>query len=235
MHLNELVSRLREAYGDDLVAVALYGSAAVEPQEKARNQNVLVLVKALAVEALVREAPVARAWAKSGNPPPLTLTEHEWAQSADIFPMEYADILERHKVLHGALPVSEMAVDREHLRLQLEQEVMGKLIKLRQGVLASGGKPRAMLELLEDSLSTFLVLFRSTVRLHGETPPADREALVERTAALTGLDAAPFLRVVRHVRGGARLTEGDAPALIDRYLAETGSLRHHLDALERTP
>ena len=63
----------------------------------------------------------------------MTMTLEEWRRSADIFPMEYADILERNRVLHGAPPFEGIAVDRADLRLQLEQQVMGKLLQLRQG------------------------------------------------------------------------------------------------------
>jgi hypothetical protein len=235
MKPDTLVERLRQAHGDDLRAVVVYGSAATgERLGKATDTNVLVLVRSLSVAALEREAPVAQAWAKAGNPPPLTLTESEWRDSADIFPMEYADILERHQVLHGVLPESG-EVDREHLRLELEQQVMGKLIQLRQGVLGAAGKRGAMLALLEASLSTFMVLFRATVRLHGEVPPPNSQALCERVAALCGLDAEPFVRVVRHVLGDSKLGADDASALLDRYLAETGKLKAHLDQFATTP
>jgi hypothetical protein len=237
MNVDTLVEQLRQAHGDNLVAIVVYGSAASGDQRlsKPRDVNVLVLVRALTLADLEQEGPVAQAWAKAGNPPPLTLTEDEWTESADIFPMEYADVLEHHRVLHGDLPAEDRIIDREHLRLQLEQQVMGKLIQLRQGVMAAAGKRGALLELLEDSLSTFMVLFRATARLHGERPPFTNEALCQRMAELCGLDATPFVRVVRHKRGDARLGAADAAALLDRYLAETGKLKAHIDQFATTP
>ena len=230
MNLDTLPDRLRQAHGDNLRAVVVYGSAAgSERLSQARDVNVLVLVQTLDMAALEREASVAQAWAKAGNPPPLTLTVEEWGESADIFHMEYADILEHHRVLHGALPDEDKIIDREHLRLQLEQQVMGKLIQLRQGILTAAGKRGGLLELLEASLSTFMVLFRATLRLHGERPPASNEATCERVAALCGIDTAPFVRMVRHKRGESRIGAADAPALLDRYLAETGKLKAYLD------
>ena len=236
MDLDTLVSRLRQAHGDNLVAVVVYGSSASERQpEKPRDVNVLVLVRSLTLAELEREGPVAQAWVKAGNPAPLTLTEDEWAESADIFPMEYADVLEHHRVLHGELPTEDRIIDREHLRLQLEQQIMGKLIQLRQGAMAAAGRRGALVELLEASLSTFMVLFRATVRLHGQRPPFTNEELCQRVASLCGLDASPFVRVVRHKRGDARLSAADAGALLDRYLAETARLKAHIDQFATTP
>src|SRR5215212_3661594 len=128
MTLEELVSQLRAAYGTSLRSVVLYGSAAGgEHVQKRSDHNVLVIVDALDAPRLTAASAASRAWADSGNPAPLTLTTTEWRGSADIFPMEYADILERHRVLFGEAPFEGITVDLGNLRLQLEQEAMGKL------------------------------------------------------------------------------------------------------------
>ena len=232
MTLDELVEQLKKAYGNSLRAVVLYGSAAAgEHIPKRSDYNVLVIADALDFDALTREAAVARAWAEAGNPPPLTLTTEEWRASADIFPIEYADILDRHRVLHGTPPFDGMAVERKDLRLQVEHEAMGKLLQLRQGILAAGGDRRRLTELLAASLSTFMVIFRAVVRLHGEQPPTDYPALAGRVAALAGLDGEPFVRVVRHVRGEARIAEGEVAAVLAGYLAGAQRLVAHIDRL----
>src|ERR671916_2282965 len=105
MSLEELVAQLRAAFGSELRSVVLYGSAASgEHIPKQSDYNVLVLVDALDVARLDAVAAVVRAWTDAGNPPPFTLTTDEWRRSADIFPMEYGDIQERHRVLFGTSP-----------------------------------------------------------------------------------------------------------------------------------
>jgi hypothetical protein len=230
MTLDDLVAQLLKAYGDELTAVVLYGSAAAgEHIARRSDYNVLVIVRSLGVEQLRAASAVARAWNAAGNPAPLTMTEAEWRRSADIFPMEYADILERHRVLHGTPPFDGVAVSPKHLRLELEQQAMGKLLHLRQGVLASGGDSKLLLELLEASLSTFMVIFRAAARLHGESPSTDYEALSEATARRVGFDAAPFVRVARHVRGTSKLTMGDVPGTVAGYVTGAEQLVAHLD------
>src|SRR6476469_4998356 len=118
MTLDELVSQLKKAFGDGLQAVVLYGSAAAgEHIPKRSDYNVLVIVRELGLPELEREAAIARAWAEAGNPPPLTLTASEWRGSSDIFPMEYADVLERHRVLYGSPPFNGVTVNPHDLRL----------------------------------------------------------------------------------------------------------------------
>ena len=233
MTLDELVSQLGKAYGNDLRAVVLYGSAASgDYVPKRSDQNVLVIVEKLPLDRLHAAAAVTRAWREGGNPAPMTLTLSEWRGSADIFPMEYADILDRHKVLFGDPPFAGVKVDQRHLRLQLEYEAMGKLLHLRQGVLSAGGDAARQLALLEASLSTIMVIFRGALRLHGVTPPADREAVCRETAARGGFDAEPFRRVVRHVRGDQALAKTDAPGVLSGYLGGMERLVAYLDQLE---
>lgn len=228
----ELVEQLRRAYGPELRSVVLYGSAAAgEHIPKRSDYNVLVLVDALSLDRLSAAASVARAWNEGGNPAPMTLTMSEWRGSADIFAMEYADILERHKILYGESPFDGIRVDRRDLRLQLEHEAMGKLLRLRQGILASGGDGRLESELLAASLSTIMVIFRSVARLQGETPPKDNVALAQSVARYAGFDAKPFEQVVRHVRGEQRIAAGEVRSVVAGYLAGMEKLVAHLDRL----
>ena len=235
MTLEELISQLRAAYGAGLQSVVLYGSAAGgEHIPKRSDYNVLVIVDSLAPDTLRAASAVSRAWSDAGNPAPLTLTTAEWRGSADIFPMEYADILARHRVLYGPPPFDGIRVDPRDLRLQLEQEAMGKLLRLRQGVLASGGDRARQIELLGASLTAIMIIFRALVRLQGTEPPTDNVALSEQVARVAGFDAGPFTRVVRHVRDEAKLDANAVEATLAAYLRGMEQLVAYLDRYQST-
>jgi len=230
MTLDELVTQLRAAYGTRLASVVLYGSAAGgEHIPKRSDYNVLVLLESLDNTSLVAASAVARAWRESGNPPPMTMTLEEWRRSADIFPMEYADILERNRVLPGASPFDGISVDRSDLRLQLEQQVMGKLLQLRQSALLAGNDGKRQEELVAASLSTMMVLFRSVLRLHGEPPTGDNSRTAARVGELAGFDPAPFQRAVRHVHGAEKLSSDQAAQVLTGYLGAIERLSRYLD------
>ena len=231
MTLDDLVARLREALGDALGAVVLYGSAAGrEHHEKFSDYNVLVLVERLgSAELGPKMARLSRQWRDAGNPPPLMLTTQEWRGGADIFPMEYADILERHRVLHGTLPLDGVAVSMHELRLQVEHEAMAKLLQLRAGILAADGDAKRQRALLAASLSTFMVIFRAVERLHGLTPAADYDALSRGVGRRAGFDAESFVRVAQHRRGADPLA--DVPAVLSAYLTGAEKLVACLNVL----
>jgi hypothetical protein len=230
MTLDELVAQLKSAFGAELRSVVLYGSAAAgEHVPKKSDYNVLVIVESLAMEKLQAASAIARAWGESGNPPPLILSDTEWRSSADIFPMEYADILERNRVLHGSAPFDGLSINPADLRLQVEHEAMGKLLKLRQGILAAGGDPKEQLLLLEQSVSTIMVVFRGVLRLVGERPPAGHEALCRALAEKTGVATEPFVRVVRHVRGEEKLAGAAVGETLAGYLGGVQKVVNYLD------
>jgi hypothetical protein len=207
----------------------LYGSAAAgEHLPKKSDYNVLVLVDSLEANRLQAASAAAKAWSDGGNPAPLTLTLNEWHGSADIFPMEYADVLERHKVLFGDLR-TDVRVDPSHLRLQLELEAMGTLLQLRRGALAAGNDAKAQLALLEGSLSTVMVVFRAVLRLRGEVPPTDNVELSQKVTALAGIDASPFVQVIFHKRGSAPIRSQDVPTVLAAYLSGMQQLVRYLD------
>lgn len=230
MKLEELVEQLQRAYGSELRAVVLYGSAvAGEHISQRSNYNVLVIADSLPLSALGAASAIARAWHEGGNPAPLTFTTAEWKWSADIFPMEYADILERHRVLYGNPPFEGISVAPADLRLEVEQQTMGKLLHLRKESMAAGGDPKRQIALLEASLSTMMVLFRGVTRLWGDTPSQDYQALTESVAKRAGLDAGPVLRVVQHVRGKDKIPKDQANVVLGGYIGSLETLVKYLN------
>jgi hypothetical protein len=106
---------------------------------------------------------------------------------------------------------------------------MGKLLKLRQSVLASASDDKRLLELMAASASTIMVLFRAVCRLHAVAPDRDNAKLVDQVAKLAQLDPAPFQRVVAVARGGKDASPANALATVEGYVAGMERLVSHLD------
>ena len=220
----EFSDRLTNLFGDELEAVVLYGSAARGSfREGVSDLNVLVLLREVDAAVLRRGSALARRWAEAGNRPPLLLSTQEWRRSADVFPIEAADIRDAHRVLRGSDPFRDLHIDPEHLRLQCEHELKAKQIVLRERYLLSAGEPRELGALLAESLSTFLVLFRTLLRLVEAPVPAEPGEVIERTAERVEFDPGAFLRVLR-----ARDTEEPL-----RPAADDPVMVGYLDAVSR--
>lgn len=229
MSLDDLVAQLTKMFTTDVVAIVLYGSSARDEHVAGlSDHNVLVILESLSLVSLQGLGQMARAWQDAGNPPPLMLTRDEWLGSSDVFPMEYADILERHRVLAGALPQDAVQVRLTDLRLQVEQEALGKVLRLRRAVMMAGTDVGRQRELLRASFSAFMVILRAVERLHGGEPSPDAETVVRAVAARSGFDAAPFLSAYRLVHGEP-LADADVGPVLAGYVSGAETLVRYLD------
>lgn len=221
----DFTEELVRVYGERLASVVLYGSAARGEYREGRSDlNLLVLLDHVDAAALRRGSAAAREWVEAGNPPPMLFGRDEWRQSGDAFAIEFEDILDAHRVLHGDDPFAHVAVDREHLRLQCEHELKAKQVQLREQYMLLAERPRELAQLFVRALPTFLVLFRTALRLAGRPVPREHDAVVRDTAALVGFDAAPLDAVLAMRRDGKP----------DRLRAEDPAAVGYLDAVART-
>jgi hypothetical protein len=188
MSLETFAEQVARAAGPKLVSLLLYGSTARAPEQQGAAMNTLLIVtddRDLygALSATVR------AWLGAGHPPPMIMTEREWRQSADAFPIEYDDIRAAHRVLAGRDPWHGIHVQREHVRRQLEHELMGKLMHLRQAYAADWNRPKRLAELVRGTWAGFLTMLRAALRLADQPAPPAPEALVRDAGALIGFKA----------------------------------------------
>jgi len=159
MTLEKLTEELKSACSANLKSVILYGSAAAgDHTGKRSDYNVLVVTEGLGRSELLAFSKTAKAWANAGNPAPLLFTMERLNKSTDVFPVELLDIKECHKILFGEDVVSDLDISTDNLRLQIEHELRGNLIQLRQQYLLSAGNAKEVCNLMVRSLSSFLVL-----------------------------------------------------------------------------
>ena len=232
--LNQLLERLNKAFGDRLVSVVLYGSAASgDHHEGFSDLNVLCVLQEVTTRELAASEPVFRWWREKGNPPPMLLSEHEVLTSTDCFAIEFHDIKAHHRLLHGKDVVSGLVVDNTFYRAQVEHELRAKLLRLRQKASSALADKDVLRRLLLDSISTFSVLFRHALLLHGvEVSTKKREVMTEAQKAF-GIDPQPFQKLldVREERMKARELEPEP--LLDSYLKQINAVIDAVDRLER--
>lgn len=230
--LDQLVEKLSNALGADLVSTVLYGSAAAgDRNEKFSDYNVLCVLRKIMPEQLGLTEPIFRWWREKGNPAPLLLTEEEFRTSSDCFPIEYRDICEHHKILQGSDVVSCISVEYVYYRAQVEHELRAKLIRLRQKASGILSDKDVLRRLLADSVSTFCVLFRHALIVTGANGPAQKRVIVAEARKAFGIDAAPF-ELLLDIREGKAAKLDDPEALLGRYIAEIDKVIAIVDRLD---
>lgn len=225
--------KLKEIFGESLISVVLYGSAARGDYRLGTSDlNLLVIAEGMGIVELRGVAPLARDWVADGNPPPLMLSEAEWRGSADVFALEYSDIRDAHVILAGRNPFEGVHIRRDHLRHQVEHEFRSKKIQLREGYLAMGEVPEELGHLLVRSLSSFLTLFRALLRMDGRPVPRENWELIEAAASHVGFPADPLLEVLRARESGETFEISLDDMLPAAYLAVVEQSVAWLDVFE---
>jgi hypothetical protein len=194
--LQSLVSRLRNAGGNNLTSVILYGSAAAGNfREGFSDLNVLCIVRDSSFSALQAFVSVLKWWSKQKQPQPLVMTRAELERSMDVFTIELLEIQWHHRVLFGDDVVQGLQIPMHFHRMQVEYELREKLVLFRQNALLVE-REQQMRELLLRSFSSFLTLFRHALIAFGESVPVDNQQTVERLSRRVGFDPASIMDVM---------------------------------------
>lgn len=182
-------------------SVVLYGSAARADWVPGRSDvNLLVLVDDSSPPALRRLTPAVTEWHTRGFAPPLIMGRDEWQRSADVFPIEIADMQSGYRVLCGVDPVQGMAVDPVDLREAVEKELRGKLVRLRQAYVRFGDAGMILGGFALASISSYFAMLRCIAVLYHRVPGRDpKETVVALTSEL-GVDAGVAVEIAGHRR-----------------------------------
>ncbi|MEZ5399281.1 MAG: hypothetical protein R2729_06395 [Bryobacteraceae bacterium] len=232
--LSELVDRLRRAYDARLVAVILYGSAASagEFDRAYSDLNTLCVLSTLGVDELGASEAIFRWWRDKGHPAPLLMAEQEVATSTDCFPIEFTDMLDRRRVLHGRDVIEGLEIDRRFYRAQVEYELRSKLIRLRQKAAGVLNDHELLINLMADSESTFLVLARHVLALGGFERPRARQETIAALERSFGVASHPFETLLAVREGRVKRSAAEARPLFGSYLAGVQTLVNAVDRLD---
>ncbi len=232
--LNQLVERLSKTYQDRLTSVILYGSAAVgDHHGRFSDVNVLCVLREVTLRELAESAGIFRWWRGLGNPAPLLLSGEEVRTSTDCFPIEFHDIQERRRVLHGEDVMAGLQIDESFYRAEVEHELRAKLLRLRQKAAGVLGDKDLLRTLLADSLSTFCTLFRHALRLAGRAAAFEKREVIAQVRDQLGLEARPFEALLDLREGRIKARELDPGPVLEQYMRGVQAVIDFVDRLEK--
>ena len=232
--VEQLVEKLQRAYGDRLVSIVLYGSAAGgDRQEKFSDYNVLCVLSRITPRELSDSEAIFRWWRECGSPSPLLLSEQEVATSTDCFAIEFSDIKRQHRLLAGKDVISTLVVDDKFYRAQVEHDLRAKLLRLRQKASGMLSDATLLRRMLLDSLSTFCVLFRHALILHGAEAPGTKREVIARASERFGFDPQPFDKLLAVREQQLKAREVEPATLLGSYLEAIDVVIRAVDQLEK--
>jgi hypothetical protein len=229
--LEQVRRDLHALYGDALRAVALTGEAAGASYRAGKTHlEIAVLLEEVTAEALRKVRPRLGGWARRRVGAPLFFDLRWLADSRDVFPIEFLELRTHHVPLHGEVdPFANLPVVPEHLRLEVEKQLRGKLLHLWEAYLETRGSARRLRSLLDAVPHGFAWILRGALHLadpesvdlpgHGE----EERVLVEVERRF-GVSIPALRRLETARRKGERIPAGELEPLFEALLAELRAL-----------
>ena len=223
---------ISDIHGDNLISVYIYGSAAGENYiPKVSDINSVFVFKDLKFSIFKSSLKVVSSGIFKKIAAPLFLTKDYIDSSLDVFPIEFLDMKENHILLYGEDVLSGLEIKGEHIRLFCEQQIKGKLIRIRQAYLEIGLKKKGLEALLKESLSSLIPIFRNLIRLKGKQPPINKTEIIRQLCQMFGLEENVFLPIYKDSTNDEKIANQEIVVFLERYLSQIGKLAGMVDKL----
>jgi hypothetical protein len=226
------LKELLEIHRNNIVSIFLCGQAAATDYiHKVSNINLFLILEKLEFEDLRKSLKITSRGIKQRITAPLMLTRKHMETSSDVFPVEFLEMKENHILLYGEDLLSSLEINSLHLRLFCEEQIKGKLIRIRQAYLEIGLKRKGIEALLKESLASLTPVLRNLIRLKDKTPPVKREQIYEQFCAEFGLDKNVFLAILRDTKNDEKIDSQDVEVFFEKYIAQIQKLAIIVDQL----
>jgi hypothetical protein len=229
--LERMVEELRSAHGDDLISVSLTGDA-VGPEYQARKTplTTVIVLRTISQTALQATRKEMRRWKRRNIATPTLMDLRYIESSLDVFPIEFLDLADRHLLLFGDDPFADLTFDEDHLRLEVEEQLRGKLLHLWSAYLGTAGSERELRALLEETPGGFEVVLRGLARLRSHERLSADQSPIEAIERLFEIEL-PVLQRLHEIRvGRGSLANDELETVFDGYLGEVRRLVQLTDA-----
>jgi hypothetical protein len=228
----DLSARLREAEGENLLAIIAYGSALTAPGGAKRSDyEWLIVLRRFNAVDLRRVGPVIQSLVEAGYALPSFFSEQELRDSLDVFPIEFRQMKRTYEVIDGQDVLANLEASPANLRRQVEYELRAKMLRLRSLFLPASRSAERLQRLMTDSVGSFVHVLRPILELLGEDPPIERRAAAARLGVRLGLDLDPILRILTLRDEPVSLLEVEIQDLFSAYLDCLGAVIEAIDKL----
>ena len=230
-HLDIFVAAAQTAFGADLAAAVLFGSAADGQLRATSDVNLLLLLKRFTpASADALRGPLRLAHAAI-DLQVMFLLESELPQAADAFAVKFADIIARHRVLHGVDPFASLHTSRDAVLRRLRQVLLNQQLRMRERYMLLSLTEEQLAGAIADAAGPLRSAAVSLAQLEGKSAQSGKQAL----EAFVDQLGDPALRAALHTmsaaRETARLAPGQALPAFTGLMTITERLREHAEQM----
>jgi predicted nucleotidyltransferase len=229
-----IVDDYKGLFGEDLVSIILYGSAASGEYVAGKSDiNFMIVLSDQGIDSLDRTFDLIANWKKRNVATPLFVTETYVRTSLDVFPIEYLNFQNTYELVYGKDILKDLSFHREFLRMQCEREVKGKLLILREAFLESQGKGKYLQQLIAQSLGAFVAIFNGLLHLKGKELPGHKRDVIRNVCQTFQMDTGLFENLLDVKEKRVTLSQLEINRLFRAYLKEIQKLWKIIDTVDK--
>jgi predicted nucleotidyltransferase len=197
--LTDFTSAARQAFGDDLRAIVLYGSAAEGRLRPTSDVNLLLVLSRFQQTTAAQLSEPLRVGQAMIKLTVMFLLESEIKEAAEAFAVKFADILQRRQVLYGADPFAGLTISRAAELGRLKQSLLNLTLRWREAFVARGLREEQMAAVVAEAAGPLRACASALLMLEGKPAASPKEALEQVAATLSetgiGEEQAPLARI----------------------------------------
>jgi predicted nucleotidyltransferase len=230
--VSQFALKLLENSSGPIKTIVLYGSAAgVNYKQGVSNINIAVIFEKLDFALLRQIMVLVKKFRRDRIAVPLLLTKEYVLNSLDVFPIEFSEIKEQHKIIFGEDFFLGLDIPLVDVKLLCEQQIKGKLLHLRQAYLNIGSNPSLLKNFVSGTFSDLIPVFRRLLHLKGQVPCEKEEDMLRQLAKIFSLDAQPLLEVYHDKHRKILISSAKVEDHFRNFLDQLEVLARHMDSL----
>ncbi|AYM77072.1 nucleotidyltransferase domain-containing protein [Janthinobacterium agaricidamnosum] len=231
LHLDVFVAAAQTAFGADLAAAVLFGSAADGQLRATSDVNLLLLLKRFTPQAAdALRGPLRLAHAAI-DLQVMFLLESELTQAADAFAVKFADIIARHRVLLGNDPFASLHTSRDAVLRRLRQVLLNQQVRMRERYMLLSLNEEQLAGAIADAAGPLRSAAASLAQLEGKSALSGKQALEAFVDQLGEPSLHAALQAMSAARETARLAPGQALPAFTSLMTMTERLREHAEQM----
>jgi predicted nucleotidyltransferase len=175
--LEDFMAAARQACGDALHAVVLYGSGAEGRLRATSDVNLILVLTEFSPQMADALREPLRAGQAAARLAVMFLLESEVSAAVDAYPVKYLDIMHRHRILYGNNPFAGLSIPRDASVFRLKQVLLNLRLRLRSLYILRGLNEEQLALVVADAVGPLRSCAATILELEGHPAPSPREAL----------------------------------------------------------
>jgi predicted nucleotidyltransferase len=230
--LELLLQKLTSQLGAEIQALALYGGILRGRYRPESDVNLLIVLGEASAPTLMKMEECLTAARREINLAPFILETGELMAVADVFPVKMLDIQRQHLLLWGKDPLPDIRVEREHIRLHIEEGLRNLQLRLRTRLAGNARDGRTLHRHLQNLVRPLALHLRELLLLVGVTDAGDDSTgILARASQHWNLPAGP-LKQLAALRTETTVPASDWAALASETLQILSASVRVADTLE---